>query len=105
MISFIIKYWIEFLFGIVTSLIMVKFKNFKDDYEMIKETKNSICILIKNEIIIEYYDIQYKKYVTIYDKEIINDLYKEYKNLGGNGFVENLIKDINSVPVKECGGD
>ncbi len=105
MISFIIKYWIEFLFGIVTSLIMVKFKKFKDDYEMIKETKNSICILIKNEIIKEYYDIQYKKYVTIYDKEIINDLYKEYKNLGGNGFVENLIKDINSVPVKECGGD
>ena len=54
MISFIIKYWIEFLFGIVTSLIMVKFKKFKDHYEMIKETKNSICILIKNEIINAY---------------------------------------------------
>ena len=41
-----------------------------------------------------------------FDKEIITELYEEYKNLGGNGIIEDMIDDISEIPLtKGCGGD
>lgn len=102
MVSFIIKYWLEFIFGLIICFIGFVFKKFKFLYQTIENTKSSICVLLKNEILKQYLILKQKKEINIYDKEIINDLYVEYKKLGGNSFIEDIINDIF---INESGGD
>lgn len=38
--------------------------------------------------------------MTILDKENIDHLYQEYKNLGGNGTVKELYEDLLDIDIK-----
>lgn len=106
MISFIVKYWIEVLFGFVVSLIALIYRKIQSNYKTIIATKNGMKILLKKEIIKEYQSFNQKNCINIYEKGIIMDLYNEYKNLGGNGLIKDIINDLNEIPVKDnCGGD
>ena len=42
-----------------------------------------------------------KGYITINQKKTLYELYKAYQDEGGNTFVDSLISDINSLPVRE----
>lgn len=106
MVTFILEYWTEFLFGILASIILFFYHKIGEYYKNVSATKNGMKILLKNEIIKEYQSMHKRKCTTIYEKSIIMDLYKEYKNLGGNGVIEDIIRDVNEIPLNEnCGGD
>lgn len=42
-----------------------------------------------------------KGYITLNQKKTLHELYKAYQDEGGNTFVDSLISDINSLPVRE----
>lgn len=88
-------------------------KQFKELYEMQAKTEknldkilNSIQLLInsdKDDIkawITEkhHYHCYDKKYIDDYSLDCIEKRYTHYKNEGGNSFVEDLMKDIRSLP-------
>lgn len=105
-INFIINYWIEVFFGLIISIICYLYKRIVEYNKLIDHTKNGVKVLLKGEIIRRYNECTQKDCMTIFEKEIVMELYDEYKNLGGNGMISNLIEDIDDIPLsKNCGGD
>ena len=106
MLEFIMKYWIEFSFGLVISFITFLCKRINYYYKVMNSTKNGAKVLLKGEIIRRYNEYKKIGCLSLFDKETITELYEEYKNLGGNGIIEDMIDDISEIPLtKGCGGD
>ena len=104
MINFIITYWLEVIFGIILSLITVLWQNIKTYHKKMESIKSGVKILLKNEITNYYDEAILKISITLFEKEMLIELYKQYKNLEGNGLIENLIEKIDTIPLKN-GGD
>lgn len=104
MINFIITYWLEVIFGIILSLITVLWQNIKTYHKKMESIKSGVKILLKNEITNYYNEAILKNSITLFEKEMLIELYKQYKNLEGNGLIENLIEKIDTIPLKN-GGD
>ena len=104
MISFIIKYWLEFLFGILVGLLGLLWEKVRIHCKDIASMKKGVKILLKNEITNCYDQVITKNSITLFEKEVLIELYTQYKNLGGNGLVENIVEKINTIPLKN-GGD
>lgn len=104
MINFIITYWLEVIFGIILSLITVLWQNIKTYHKKMESIKSGVKILLKNEIKNYYDEAILKNSITLFEKEMLIELYKQYKNLEGNGLIENLIEKIDTIPLKN-GGD
>jgi hypothetical protein len=118
MTDFIIKYWIEALFTgflglliILSRLILGAIKKFfKELLEDIKELKKDSEIskranraILKDRLSqkIEYHlDIEY---CDMKSREVIAELYAEYKNNGGNGGMNELMEKVCNLPTKEGG--
>ncbi len=97
----ILKYFIESFIAIISALLLYYYKKIKTVLKTVEINRLSILLLIKNFIIEKYFSIINKNCITIEEKEIILELYREYKKLGGNDIVDNLIININSIPLKE----
>ena len=104
MINFIITYWLEVIFGIILSLITVLWQNIKTYHKKMESIKSGVKILLKNEITNYYDEAILKNSITLFEKEMLIELYKQYKNLEGNELNENLIEKIDTIPLKN-GGD
>ncbi len=93
----IIKWLIPFVMGAVipTAIGIIKKDRKKD-----KSIENAVQALLRNELIRRYREYKIKGEMTILDKENIEHMYKEYKNLGGNGTVKELMDELLDVPTK-----
>lgn len=56
---------------------------------------------LRNDILKRYYECNDKGYRTDYDYENIHHLYDSYHVLGGNSFVEDVMKRFDALPTKE----
>lgn len=104
MIEFIIKYWLEFLFGIVGAFIISRLKKLKNKQEeqdhKNKAIENGVQALLRNELIRRYREYESKGEMSILDKENIEHMFKEYENLGGNGTVKQMYDELLELPIK-----
>lgn len=104
MIDFIIKYWLEFLFSTFLAFMGIGFKMIKtkqDEQEKKnKAIENGVQALLRNELIRGYREYETKGEMSIIDKENIEHLFNEYKNLGGNGTVEQMYEELLTLPIK-----
>lgn len=96
-ITEIIKWLIPFVMGAVvpTTIGIIKKDRKKD-----KAIENAVQALLRNELIRRYREYKTKKEMTILDRENIEHMYEEYKNLGGNGTVKELMDELLEVPTK-----
>lgn len=104
-ITFILKYWIEIFFGILIGLFGYIYQRLKKYYSLIETTKNGVKVLLKVEIIRRYNEYKKNGEISMFDKEMISELYKEYGNLDGNGIISEIVKKINEIPLSIDGGD
>ena len=100
MVEFIIKYWVEFLFGVVVSILTYLMKKIATLHNKEKAIENGVQALLRNELIRRYREYETKGEITILDKENIEHLFKEYKNLGGNGTVAQMYEEMLELPIK-----
>lgn len=68
----------------------------KAQYDIIKRQK----VILQNQIRAKSKNLINQGYITLSDLDGLNLLYKEYKELGGNGTVEILYKKAISLPKK-----
>lgn len=106
-LDFLVNYILETLFAILSGSILYLYKKMKDYHKLILSTKNGVQALLKSKIIEKYIEYRKNGCVSIHDQEMINELYTEYKILGGNGIIERLVDDIAEMEVNRClkGGD
>lgn len=75
-----------------------KFKKIKKEQET---QSKGICALLRDRIQTSYYYYQSKGSITLHGLENINEMYAEYKKLGGNGTVTKLVEDMRRLQVIE----
>ena len=104
MIDFIFQYWLEVLFSALIALIGFGYKllkNRQDQQEKKnKAIENGVQALLRNELIRRYREYETKGEISIIDKENIEHLFNEYKNLGGNGTVKQMYEEMLELPIK-----
>ena len=59
-----------------------------------------LCVLRSN-ITSKYYVYKKVGAVPAYEKENVNYMHQQYKIMGGNSYVDELVADFNMLPVEE----
>ena len=97
MLESIITYIITTLIGIFIGFLGTKFKkNKKKDLAI----EQGVQALLRNEIIRRYREFESKGEISILDKENLEEMFEQYKNLGGNGTVKKMMDDLLSLKTK-----
>ena len=55
---------------------------------------------LRNSILDIYNTRMQTGFITMYEKQNLAELFKQYEALGGNWFVHNCVDELNSLPVK-----
>ncbi len=101
MINFIITYWIQFLLGIVASILMMQFKKISEYKKRLDYIDESVQVMLKHKISETYERVIQQEYISMHDKDFIIKIYGLYKVIGHNGLVKELMKDINQLPIEK----
>lgn len=103
--EWVIKYWVEVLFGLITTGLIAAYKRLYNKIsEKTKEQdaiKLGIQALLRDRIIQSYNHYQDKGFCPIYALENVNALYKQYHALGGNGTVTELVERLKDMPSEK----
>lgn len=99
----IIAYWIEVVFGLILAAFASVYKinqtHFKKKLEEQDAIRLGVQALLRDRIIQSYNHYNDEQCVPIYARENLEHLYKQYKNLGGNGTITNLMEKLNDLPT------
>lgn len=96
-LKIIMGYIIPFILGGTIGFISTKLKKSKKRDEAIEE---AVQALLRNELIRRYREYKAKGEMTILDRENVEAMFEQYKNLGGNGTVKELMSELLKVPTK-----
>ncbi len=99
--DFIVKYWIEFLFSLVIAFIGYIVHRLGRYYKTIETSVTGVRVLLKTRIIEEYNRVKQARQISMYQRQTILDLYQEYKKLGGNGLIDDIMEQIDSIPISK----
>lgn len=103
--DWIIKYWLEALFGVVCVVFGALYRRMarkvKKQISDQKALKDGMLALLRSEIIRCYDKYMQRGWIPIYALDTANALYNSYKVLGGNGTVKKLVEDMNDLPNNE----
>lgn len=86
---------------IITGLLgyfSAKLKNYKN--RDINQEKALKCLLRSN-ITSKYYVYTELGEIPYYEKENINYMYEQYKKMKGNSYVDEVVVEINKLPIKK----
>lgn len=93
----IVSYLIPTILGAIIGFISTKVKaNSKKD----KAIEEGVQALLRNELIRRYREYEDKGEMSILDKENMEAMFKQYENLGGNGTVKKMYKELLELPTK-----
>lgn len=96
-ISIIISYLIPTFLGGIVGFISTKLKkNKKKDLAI----EQGVQALLRNEIIRRYREFESKGEISILDQENLDEMFEQYKNLGGNGTVKKMMNDLYELKTK-----
>ncbi len=92
--DWVTKYWIEWLFGLVAAGVIayVRYlsRQIKREKAEQKALRDGMRSLLKRQIILDCEKAISEGYCPVATKETIEDMYKSYHALGGNGTVTEL---------------
>lgn len=100
MLEFILEYWIQLLFGIIISLFTYFLKDISRYKKRLDSTNEGIVVILKMKIEEKYNLYIKKESISIEEKQEIIDLYNIYKKFECCDVIADLIKKINSIPIK-----
>ena len=97
MLESIIIYIATTIIGAILGFIAAKFKkNKKKDLAI----EQGVQALLRNEIIRRYREFESKGEISILDKENLEEMFEQYKNLGGNGTVKKMMDELLNLKTK-----
>ena len=99
MLDILINHFIEIILGFIITFLTYMYKKLINYNRMIKFVRDGVKALLKTKIIEKYNYYKELGTITIFDKQLISDLYSEYHNLGGNGVITDLMEEVNSLPI------
>lgn len=119
-IEVLVEYWVVALSGFVVWLLKKYYENKSKKRELMNQKEleiererirkreeelflmdcyqTSIRALLRDRIYQAYIHYTEKGFLPLYAKENVNEMHIEYVKLRGNGMVEGLMKELNSLP-------
>jgi hypothetical protein len=99
--SIVISYLIPTVLGGVIGWLTTKVKKARTEEEIKqKALEEGVQALLRNELIRRYREYEVKGEMSILDKGNIEEMFKQYQNLGGNGTVKELMNELLHLPTK-----
>lgn len=96
-LQIILSYLIPTILGGILGFIATNFKkNKKKDLAI----EQGVQALLRNEIIRRYREFESKGEISILDKENLEEMFEQYKNLGGNGTVKKMMDELLNLKTK-----
>ena len=96
-LQMILSYLIPTILGAILGFIDTNFKkNKKKDLAI----EQGVQALLRNEIIRRYREFESKGEISILDKENLEEMFEQYKNLGGNGTVKKMMDELLNLKTK-----
>ncbi|HBU12330.1 MAG TPA: hypothetical protein DEB31_06260 [Clostridiales bacterium] len=99
--DFVFRYWIEVFFGVIVTAITVLVRQVMKYRAEQRAIKHGIVAMLRDRIIQTYNDYAEMNYCPIYALENMEDMFREYSNLGGNGTIAKLVDDLKKLPTKK----
>lgn len=99
MLNILMNNFVEIVLGFIITFLTYLYRKLINYNKMIQYIKDGIKALLKNKIIEKYHYHKEIGTITIFDKQLISDLYREYHNLDGNGIIDDLMDEINNLPI------
>lgn len=118
-VDFFLDHWIAVVTFLIQCGVFKFLYSFIHEYRALNTARdNAVRSLLRSQIITIYHKAEKDGFLPIYNLENLNDMYKAYKALGGNGAIENLYNQLKTyshrnkifspvhVPAfKHCGND
>ena len=102
--DWITKYWVEWGFGLLIALLGLvwthltrKLKQAKAEQDAIKA---GMLALLRAQLVNDYQKYSERGSAPVYARENFENVYKQYKALGGNGVMEDLHGKFFDIPVE-----
>lgn len=86
---------------VVTGFLGYLTARLKDYKKRDRNQEDSLKCLLRSNITSKYYVYTELKEIPYYEKENIDRMFEQYKNMGGNSYVETIVKEINQLPMKK----
>lgn len=99
--EWITKYWIQWLFGILTAGIAAVYRKITTKSREQEAIKLGVQALLRDRIVQSYNHYTEKGYCPIYAMENVEELYEQYHALGGNGTVTELVERLKDMPTEK----
>lgn len=96
-LQIVFNYIVPLLLGGMIGFLSTKMKNHNKKDKAIEE---GLVALLRNELVRRYREYEQKGEMSILDKENVEDMFKQYENLGGNGTVKKMYKELLELPTK-----
>lgn len=100
MAEWILKYWIEALFGLISACLVAGYRRLSCKLKEQDCIKLGIQALLRDRIIQSYNHYTEKGCCPIYAMENVIELYNQYHALGGNGAVTELVERLKDMPTE-----
>jgi hypothetical protein len=99
--AFVSAYWQEGLFAVIVAIFTALYKRFQKKVKKElcdqKSIKNGMLALLRSEIIRQHEKYTEREWIPVYAMDNVNDLYKAYHDLGGNGTITKLVKELENL--------
>lgn len=103
--DWIVKYWVEWLFGIVAAILIGAYrslaKKIKDEREEREAIKAGLQALLRAQMVTDYNRYTEKGYAPIYARENFENCWVQYERLGSNGVMQSIHDKFMSLPTQK----
>ena len=72
----------------------------KDHKKKDSRQEEALKCLLRSSITSKYYVYSELGEIPYYEKENIDKMFEQYKSMGGNSYVDTIVKEINDLPIK-----
>ena len=100
MADFILKYWIEFIMGLVITGLSFCYKQLKRKVEEHEVLKEGLVAILHDRLIQSGIYFLNKGEITVMELDNFNSMYEAYSKLGGNGTGTEIHERVNELPIK-----
>lgn len=101
--DYIAKYWAGWACGLVAAALAGFAKLFQRKLKRMKVRQDAMELgvqaLLRAEIIHIYNKYMDRGEMPVYERENVQELLKQYKNLGGNGAIKDLVEKLFDLPT------
>ena len=103
MVEWLVKYWLEVLFGGVLTVLGIIARNLnkklKGEQERNKAIENGVRDMLRLTILDNYERCKTAGFISVARKEAVDSAYSSYHTLGGNGVITQVHKEIMEMPI------